>query len=89
MLQPIEALIASKIGGANGKKIVLVLKIVVEHLIRRHGKELKKQLGGYTGYLKLVSWLGNAVRCAVKCVIDGDEDCKHSVDPDHGLPLDL
>jgi len=80
----------------TGNRLVCFLKVFLEHLIKRHGRELGKCFKSYTGFAKLVCWAGNAARCAAKVVIldknvnlTANVDCPHGVDAEHGRSIDL
>jgi len=79
------------------EKLVIFLKVLVEHLVKQHGRELATGFRSYAGAAQLLMWLGSAARCAVNVVViqpfltkqPPKPDCPHAVDPQHGLPLDL
>ena len=93
MLSLIETLLG-KLSVDTGGKVVTFLKVLIEHLVKRHGREIGNCFNGFAGYWKLVGWVGNAARCAANQTVSGvagenTADCPHPVDPDHGVELDL
>jgi hypothetical protein len=68
------------LGGDAAGKLVDVLKVAVEHIKKKHGKELSGAKPDDLG-----EWILAGVMCGVKRMATGGEHCPHEVGP-HGTP---
>jgi len=90
LMEYLQEKVLGKLSKGRADDVMLFITVFLEHLVKRHGKELGKCFKGYAGFLRLVSWSANAAKCAAEVVVlEGMSDCPHPVDAQFGIDIDL